>query len=223
MKKIYIIGIIAVFLMGGGFIISLNIPPQQDIVLKKEVFLNSEERAFVENRLKIGLEAEAETAEVGSFIEKSNLYFAIASDYAILGEYGLAKTYYEKALAEDPQNANIMSSYSSHLAAMGDKKGALTVIDDAIDLLPSNSNLWRWKIALEMERGTSGRRLEKIYKTALEAVETKIDIISIYAGFLEEQKRYEEAIAQWEEAMTIYPANEALYIEEINRIKAIQA
>lgn len=191
------------------------------LILKKEVSLTDENRTFTEKRL---AENQGKLLALGdsvNIVDKTNLLFVISVDYRLLGEYGKAKETLETAMSIDPKNSNIMQTYSSLLSVMGDKSGALSYINKAIELYPLESNYWRWKIDLEKESGKTGGELENIYKDAIKKTNNDINIVTYYAVFLENEKRYVEAITKWEEAIKIEPSLKATYQAEIDRLRAI--
>lgn len=190
-----------------------------DLVLKADVNLSASDRAFVEKRL---AENEAKLAELGekaTLVEKVNLNFVISADYRLLGEYGKAKEILEASMALEPNNSNAKSTYSSLLAVMGDKKGALDYINQAIELYPKETNYWLWKFELEKELGAKGSKLEAMYKDALERTEGDLNIVTVYAKFLENEGRNDEAMVYWEKAIELYPENNGLYQAEIDALK----
>ncbi len=191
-----------------------------DLILKAETSLSLENKAFVEKRLSLYEKQLSELTETASIIDKVNLYFVISTDYRALGEYGKARDVLDKAMMLDPKNSNLMQTYSSLLSVMGDKKGAMDYIDKAISLYGAESNYWLWKIELEKERATKGIELESVYKNALQATSGDLNIVIVYARFLEGEKRYDEAILEWQKAIKLYPQNNLIYQGEIDRISS---
>lgn len=193
-----------------------------ELITHVDVNLSVSDREFVEKRLANYEKQFSELSENASIIDKVNLYFVMAADYRMLGEYGKAKELLESAMAIDPKNSNLISTYSSLLAIMGDKETALTYIDKAIELYGAESNYWLWKIDLEKELNSSVVNIEKVYKDALEKTNNDLNIIVSYAQFLETQKKYSESITYWEKAIIIYPQNKSIYETEVNRLKTFQ-
>lgn len=192
-----------------------------ELITHVDVNLSASDREFVEKRLANYEKQFSELPENASIIDKVNLYFVMAADYRMLGEYGKAKELLEAAMVIDPKNSNIISTYSSLIAAMGDKETALVYIDKAIELYGAESNYWLWKIDLEKELNSSVTNIEQVYKDALTKTDNDLNIVVSYAQFLESQKRYTESISYWEKAITIYPTNKSVYQAEIERLKSL--
>ncbi len=195
--------------------------PNDKLILKQEVNLTPENKAFFEKRIK---EYEAKLVafdDKTSLVDKVGIYFMLSSDYRGIGEYGKAKELLEAAMALDPKNSNMMQVYSSLLAVMGDKASALIYINKAIALHGIESNYWLWKIDLEKERGVVGDKLAGLYKSALDATAGDLNIVTVYAKFLEGEKKYDEAITQWTKAIELYPDNKSTYQAEIDRLKTL--
>lgn len=221
-KNQIIFVVVIIILIVSAFILKKNQAVKQEpFLLKVESKLSPDNKAFVEKRLAENQQKLAEFNKETSIIDKINLYFVISVDQRALGEYGEAKKTLEIAMSIDPKNSNLMQTYSSLLAVMGDKKGALDYINKAILLYPLEDNYWRWKVELEKDMGKTSSELENIYKEALVQTKNDLNIVTYYAAFLEGEKKYDEAIAQWQEAMKIEPSLKANYQAEIDRLKAM--
>lgn len=222
-KKVISSVIILLVLGAGAFFFGSEsgkkiLDKKPELILKADVNLSESDRLFVEKRL---AEYEKQFSELpvdANIIDKVNLYFVILADYRILGEYGKAKELLESAMALDPKNSNLIATYSSLLATMGDKESALEYIDKAIELYSAESNYWLWKIDLEKELGASKEKLETIYKDALSATKNDLNIVTVYAQFLKSENRNEEAIIQWQKAIELYPENKTIYQQEIDAL-----
>lgn len=192
--------------------------PNDNLILKVERNLSENDIIFLDKRIK---KYEAEVLmfnDKTSLIDKVNIYFMLSADYRTLGEYGKAKELLEKAMTLDQKNSNLMQVYSSLLAVMGDKTSALLYIDKAIILYNKESNYWLWKIDLEKDKGTESDKLESVYKNALDATGDDLNIVTVYAQFLEKKGDLQGAIEQWESAITKNPNGQNLYQAEIDRI-----
>ena len=192
-----------------------------ELILKAEVNLSQSDRVFVEKRLADNQAKLLELGENATVLEKVNINFMLSADYRLLGEYGKAKELLEQNMMLEPLNSNTKSTYSSLLAVMGDKEGALDYINQAIALFGGETNYWRWKIDLEKESGISEQKLEEIFKEALEKTDNNLNIVVIYAQFLSEIGKNDEAIKNWEKAIELYPENGFIYQAEIDRLKEL--
>lgn len=216
---VIVVLVLAVFLVYKNNVSFFQSKPE--LILKTNVNLSKTDIEFIEKRLVENQEKLVELGEKATLMDKVNLNFVISADYRLLGEYGKAKEVLEQTMTLDPLNSNIISTYSSLLAAMGDKKGSLDYINKAISLYPLEQNYWRWKIDLEKDLGKKGIELEKIYKDALIKTNKDLNIVTYYAVFLEGEKRYSDAIIQWKEAIKIEPSLKVNYQAEIDRLQAL--
>lgn len=103
---------------------------------------------------------------------------------------------------------------------MGNYEAATVYIDDAIPLAPQQSNLWRTKIDIERQIvGADLASMEKTYIKALLATKNDINMVTLYASYLAELGRKEDAIKYWEMAKKIYPDNAKLFETEITALR----
>lgn len=81
--------------------------------------------------------------------------------------------------------------------------------------------MWRAYIDLEQYQfHATGEQLDKLYKEALEKTNYDINIVTVYAKFLEEQKRdLQSALNHWKIASEQQPNNQA-FKDEIRRLEA---
>lgn len=149
-----------------------------------------------------------------------NTLFLLYSQQDFLGHYGDAKKTLEQALALEVSH-NLLQVYASLLVKMGNREAALPYIDMALRLMPLETNLWRTKI--DIQRAIVGpsrlATIEDTYKNALQATKSDINMITLYAAYLAELGRHEEAITYWQIAQKTYPANFAVYQAEIDLLK----
>ncbi len=220
-KKIAIIvlALVILVLLGLGVRHVMQVSKPIVLIEKADTKLSPSNLLFVQKRLADEQKQVSAFDEKTSLITKVSLYFALAADQRALGEYGEAKRTLETAMAIDPKNSNIIQTYSSLLSVMGDKNGALVYIDKAIALFPTEDNYWRWKIELEKDMGKTPAELEMVFKDGLKKTDNDLNVVTYYAVFLEGEKRYTDAIAQWKEAIKIEPSLKATYQAEIERLQ----
>lgn len=216
-KNIFISALIVVVLIVIALFVFSN--KKVELITKVERNYDQETVHFVRDRIAGYEEQLAFFNEETSFIDKVNIYFVLSADHRMLGEYGIAKDYLDKARELDPGNTNLMQTYSSLLALMGDKKGALKLIDEAIEIYPVESNYWLWKIDLEKDLGISEKGLERVYQDALVQISEELNIVVSYASFLRDVDKIEDSIIQWEKAIELYPENRITYQQEIDNLK----
>lgn len=152
-------------------------------------------------------------------VDKMNTYFLLSVDYQAKGEYAKAKEMIEQGLYLYPQNSNLMHIYSTLLAEMGDQASALLFINKALSLYGSDSNYWLWKIELEKGRGLEDKRLEDVYKNALDVTKEDLNILRAYAEYLEVNNKKSEAINVLKRAIELYPEEAEVINREIDRLE----
>lgn len=149
-----------------------------------------------------------------------NTLFLLYTQQDFLGHYGDAKKTIEQALTLETSH-NLLQVYASLLVKMGNREAALPYIDMALRLMPLETNLWRTKI--DIQRAIVGpaqlATIEDTYKNALQATKSDINMITLYAAYLAELGRHEEAITYWQIAQKTFPTNFAVYQAEIDLLK----
>lgn len=197
--------------------------PKSDIITYKEPNLTAEAKAIYEQRLVDYQKNVDAISQDTPEVEKYNRLMNLASTQFSLGFYQKARETYEKALQIRPKDSDAWQIYSSTLAAQKDYQAALDAVKKAISLDSTESDYWKWQIALEKEFfGADQQRLESLYQQALEKTVEDVDIVVVYAQFLEEKGDLAAAIKYWEMAILKNPDNTALYQAEIARLKLKQ-
>lgn len=136
------------------------------------------------------------------------------------GNYQDAKELIKKAIDLQPNNSKTIQIYAVLLNNMGDKQEALNQINKAISIFAGDTNYWLLKIDLEKALGMTSADIDLVYQNALEKTGGDLNIVTSYASFLGEQKRYDDAIKQWEKAIELYPQNKDTYQMEIDALKS---
>ncbi|TXG78964.1 hypothetical protein E6Q11_00040 [Candidatus Dojkabacteria bacterium] len=227
MKKIIIIIILLAIIIGGVWFFenqktSVTYTPYTGTDLTLEV-----KRAFPPEQVKEWQTKIRTTQEtIAKFDDKTtvetriNTLFLLYTQQDFLGYYGDAKKTLEQALALEVSH-NLLQVYASLLVKMGNREAALPYIDMALRLMPLETNLWRTKI--DIQRAIVGpaqlATIEDTYKNALQATKNDINMITLYASYLAELGRHEEAITYWQIAQKTHPANFAVYQAEIDLLK----
>lgn len=173
-----------------------------------------------ENKIRTTQETIAKFDDKTTVETRINTLFLLYTQQDFLGHYGDAKKTIEQALALEVSH-NLLQVYASLLVKMGNREAALPYIDIALRLMPLETNLWRTKI--DIQRAIVGpaqlATIEDTYKNALQATKSDINMITLYAAYLAELGRHEEAITYWQIAQKTYPANFAVYQAEIDLLK----
>jgi tetratricopeptide (TPR) repeat protein len=159
----------------------------------------------------------------GEISKKYNASMASASKAFLAKDYKLAISYYNQAFKyrnDDTALAGLFTVYS----AQEDLKNAQLTIDRAIALAPTFADYWNWKIGLLDEKtSTNYSQLKAIYNEGLTKVrsETKINLITYFAGVAERNGQIAESIATWQKAIEVHPENKTIYQNEIDRLKTL--
>lgn len=99
---------------------------------------------------------------------------------------------------------------------------AMSSLDKAIELYPTSSDYWKWKMQLMDEKtdATYEELLAVLEKAFLEVEpKTKVNLVTYFAGVAEKEQKIDEAIAYWEQAKTLNPERKDIFQQEINRLK----
>ncbi len=135
--------------------------------------------------------------------------------------YTGALTYYEKAKTYE-DSETVYAGVSDVYLAMGEWDKARTALDMAIQKNPSRTEHWRWKLMLLDERfSLSFVELNVVYEQGIKASDpkTKVNLVVVFATIATERGEKEKAIALWNYAAELFPANAAAYIKEVESLK----
>ena len=155
--------------------------------------------------------------------EKFNTAMMHARDAFQKKEYGQAISFYKQALVYKKSDVVHAGLYTVYIA-QSDWIKAQTALDAAIQLQPSYTDYWNWKIDLLDEKtNASYQDLKNIYVDALLKVDpkTKINLITHFARIAENNNEKNEAINLWRYAIDVYPSNTSIYQAEIDRLEQL--
>lgn len=189
-------------------------------ITEKDPNLTAEQRKIVEDRI-AGLNEKIKNPPEGSTdAEKYNLYIQIGFQKLNLGKFSEARDSFIDASHLQPDNyAAYVALYQVYLS-MTDYNSARESIKKAVSLSPGSPDVWRKYIPLEKEKfGATNEELEKLYSEALKSTGESIDILTVYAQFLEEKGDIKGAIEQWKKATVAYATNKDVYQGEIYRLE----
>lgn len=189
-----------------------------NIISYKDPGLTQQEKDLFSQKIE---ELKKQLSTVKDDQEKFKLNMQIGFQYYGLGEYGLARKQYLIASKILPENPTAWAELYVIENAMQDYKNAKTHILKAISLDPSSSQYWRWRIDLERQGlAASTKTLDQLFTEALGKTNNSVDIITLYAKYLEEQKNdLRSAIMQWRKAAELNPDAKDQYEGEIKRIQ----
>ena len=133
------------------------------------------------------------------------------------------------SLSADKTNAEAWYMKSRILVKLGDLNQAFTSANNATTYAKTDTTYWKWKIELaRMIKEKQGvgvtnvsyrSTIEPLYKDALLATDTDIEIVMPYAIFLEDVGDKVLAIQYWEKAIEINPSAKSSYEANIANLK----
>lgn len=147
------------------------------------------------------------------------IYKELGTLYYLSGHLVESKEAFKSAVRLNPRDPTLWAAFFSVYKDMYDYKNALVAVKKSLELNPVDWNLWRGRIELERFQFHASRDdLDKLYKEALETTENDINIITVYALFLEEGGNIKEALHYWNLAVKNSTENH-LFKEEIRRLE----
>jgi tetratricopeptide (TPR) repeat protein len=131
--------------------------------------------------------------------------------------------WFEQAKDLKPNEYTIYTAMYQTQLEMNDNRGARASIKKALELRSSDPDLWRKYIAVMQERfGSSTEDLDSIFHEALTktaGTPNAVDMITVYAQFLEATGRIGDAIINWRKAIEVFPDRKTVYEAEIKRLE----
>lgn len=204
-------------------ILSSLILRTSSIRTRMEVNLPTERVQLIKNRI-AGDHQKLEATQI-QFIpdpELFRIYNEMAFDYHMLGDLASAKEFYLKAVKITRHDPAVWASLFSVYKDMYDYESARSAVRKSLDINPVDWNLWRGYIELEQFHFKADRdELDRLYREALQKTNNSINIITVYAKFLEEGEDVEGAIKFWKMAFEKMPDSE-LYKQEIRRLEGLK-
>lgn len=224
MKK-FIILFLAIALIWGGYYIYWSstrpyvfAPYESSSLADKKSYLNEKDTEEIKKKIWEVQKIIDNFDDQSTVKDKNNAYFVLASHQQSIGLYLDAKKTLETSL-QGNMNTNILQAYAILLYNMGAGEAAIQYIDHVLKIAPNIPNYWRSKI--ELASGVysgDNEYLDDLYNQALKSTGENIDIVTIYAQFLEKSGRKEEAIEYWQKAIKLYPSDTQIYQQQIDNL-----
>lgn len=225
--KYLVIGAVLLVLLGGFFMAynkrgEISAPPQENVENtniqsgvgqdNSDGLVTDGSSTTTENSSEAVDEEENTTDEYKALIQKGHeLYLA--------GKYSEALVYFNQAVGLQRNDRIYRSLYTSYLA-LKNYPEAEKAIRNSVKYNTTIPNNWVEYASFEnLYMQASFESVSQIYQDALKATKENIDVVTAYAAYLTEQKKYEEAITYLEKAKSIYPANSSVYQKEIDYLK----
>lgn len=137
------------------------------------------------------------------------------------GNYKLALTALDKALAWSPGNPAMLNDKASALANLGRGKEAVTVFEKALKLDPKNptimSNL-AWALTLTKQKP---KRAEALAREACQVAPREARYWHTLGKIQAEHGKHGEAVASLRQALMLEPKNKAIGLDLISSVKAL--
>lgn len=138
-------------------------------------------------------------------------------------DYTKAISYFDEALTYSKSDVVYVRLFSAY-SAKGDWNKALEMIDQAIELNPTYTDYWIYKlVAMDEKTTASFTVLKAVYDQGMTKVDpkTKINLMTNFARMAENNGQKNEAIAVWNKAIEVYPQNKTVYQTEIDRLNKL--
>lgn len=187
----------------------VNLPPEQVQLIKNNI-------AFNQQKL------EATKVQFLPPHELFRIYNELAFNYHMVGDLAAAKEFYLKASKINRLDPALWASLFSVYKDMYDYRAARDAVKKSLGINPVDWNLWRGYIELEQFHfGADRAKLEGLYREALTATNNSVNIITVYAKFLEEGGDRQGALKYWKMTLEKVPSGELseLYRQEIRRLE----
>ncbi len=226
-KKIYIIiGAIALAgLIGGGVYLLIQNQQSKYINFKDPKFTN-DELVTIEGKIKDlenAVKNKEESGDLENEDKKSDLFklkMELASFYRLRGRLLDAKKTIISASELKPDDMMVWTELFVVDQLREDYVSAENDLKKSIAVNPTNPQVWRWYFDLASgPLKYTQDQLRSLFKDALDKTNSHVDIITVYAGFLETSNDLAGAVAQWKLAIEKNPAGAAQYQAEIARIQ----
>jgi tetratricopeptide (TPR) repeat protein len=185
--------------------------------LVKEVSrnLSSEDRASYE---KILVEADKSLTTKQSKA-RVDVLMKKAQALQSLGKLAEARDAVKEALKIEKDNESLYYVLFGIQREMKDTYGAKKSIQTSLDLNGKSSN--RWEKYLDFAQNDlkwNQKKINGIYEEALKINPKSLDLISMYAKFLEEKGDLEKAKEYWQKLIELDPEKKADYQKEVDRL-----
>ncbi len=170
-------------------------------------------------------EASKETTGVVAGVstnEKFNLAMENARKAFVANNFDEAIDQYKKALKYKESDTVYAGLYTVY-GAQGNWGEAENMLDKAIALKIKNTDYRKWKIGIMDEKtDATFDELKAEYEKALPIVEveTRVNLVTYFAGVAERNGQNSYAISYWQKAIELNPVNKEIYQSEIDRLKA---
>lgn len=224
-KIILVLTLIILVIYGAVFLNKKDDKPNDTsvnstFITVKDSNLTEEEKRIIEDKI-ADIQKKIMKTKDATDKEKYNLMMQLGFQKNVLGKLAEARDAFLAATEIQSEDYTAPIALFHIYADMGDNQSARESIKKAIELRPENADSWRQYVQFEKERfGATNEKLEEIFLEAMTKTNSSVDIITVYAQFLEEKGDLQSAIEEWEKAIVAFPQNKNLYQQEILRIES---
>jgi tetratricopeptide (TPR) repeat protein len=182
----------------------------------KQLDLEEQKRAL-EARIK-SLEKEIQAlAQNADTSARYAAHINLAEAKLELGDYSGALSSLDSIPEEKKTNSRVLQAYGLAYKGLVDTSKAKGYIDQALALDDTDPKNWLAKI--ELNSDLPNNQLDGLYRQAIVATKSNVDVMISYARFSERIGNKDQAVAAWETAINVNPEKEAEYRAEIARLR----
>ncbi len=224
LKKI-IPAVLAIIVLGvvymGATQWNKNHRPSSDYKLNEIDRLQAEEqKRILEDQLADYEKRASDLKSDATVSDKYTVYIKLAELQNRLGKYQEAINSVDKIANDNQGNSRIWTTYATSFMGLGNSGQALDRAGKALTIDDESPEAWRIMIALS--QNIDQVELNTMYVKALTKTNNDIEIVKSYARFLEKTGDIAKAVAYWETARNVDPANAEEYTKEITRLRPPQ-
>ncbi len=221
-SKSTLYGIIALLLIVGtifGFReYQSNKNPDERLTLNDITKLKDEERIkALEDRVKELADQAKQLKDDAESGAKYTAYIQLAEAQLELDKFPEAMESLNKIPEDQKNNSRVASAYVRAYYGIGDAPKAKNLSSVNILQYPEEPSVWL--AHFEVNPDLPKEELNSLYRQAIPATKSNIDIMISYARFCERIGDKATAIAAWETAVNVDSGNAAKYQAEIDRLK----
>lgn len=215
---IYII--IVLLILGGAVYAARNYGNDQEAINMKPADVAALEEAerirVLEIQLK-DLESQASKLPAeATDSDKYTVYIQLAEVQIGLNKNQEALDSLNKIPEASRNNTRVWTAFALAYRGLGDIAQAKTAIQTALDIDNELASVWVPYLAINSDLPAD--QLNGLYRQAIVATKSNVDVMVSYAHFCEKIGDKATAIAAWETAINVDSANEAKYRDEIARL-----
>jgi tetratricopeptide (TPR) repeat protein len=210
------LAVVIVLTIGGYGFLKKDKAPYQNFTTYKDFHLTEASKKIYTDKLN---EISKQLGSSISDAEKYGLYIQQGFNFYGLGQLQDAKNSYEKALQIKSDDAAAYNALYQTQLEMGDNLGAESSLKKALDLYPVSADAWRKYIQFEADiMHRDDNAINGLYIQAINKTNSNVDIMTVYAQFLEKTGNLQAAKEYWQKAIIANPKGKKIYQAEVDRL-----